>query len=415
MKYFYFSFLVALCISNVSAQLTVANHAPVIGEMFQRYQCDSTGIVPGPGGANSLWNFTAATHSSIVHSYSVASSTYYAPATLSVASNKSYEDHYKVASNALLDYSSSFPIVSGYYINLNYNTPAVKAKYPMSLNTTSTSTTGGNINAIMITPQAGMFSGTSTTLADGTGTLVLPGMTYTNVIRVVNTEALSFGVSFNGSMTLKNYDFYAAGVKQPVFSIVTVTLTRPAATVRRTLVTRLIHQAPAAPVDITPESDKMVCENMSTTLTVSGAGSIDWFDSDSSTVAIASNSVYVTDPLSAGVYTYYAQSTNFLPGPRVAITFTVNDCTSLVETSGDRAVKIYPNPSAGVFNIEFSQSVTILKVYSYTGRLITSQETRQGSNTLDLTPYPNGIYFVKLMNKDAVISVKKVLVQNNNR
>ena len=415
MKHFYFTFLFFLFFTSVDAQLTIANHAPVIGEKHQRYQCDSTGVVPGASGAGNLWNFTMATHSSVVHSYTASSSTYYAPATLSLASNRSYEDHYKIGPSSLLDYSSSFPIVSGYYINLNYNTPSVKARYPMSLNTTSTAAISGNINAIMITPQAGSFSGTSTTLADGTGTLVLPGNTYTNVTRVVNTENISYYVGFTGTIILKNYDYYAAGTKYPVLSIVTVTLTRPAGTVRRTLVTRLIHVAPAAPVDITPESNKLACENVSTTLTASGAGTIEWFDDISATIAMATGSVYVTDPLPADVYTYYAEATNFLTSPRTAITFTVTDCTSLTETASAQSSKIYPNPSAGVFSLVLNNEVDLLEVYGYDGKLISYQETKQGTNTVDLTAYPDGMYFIKLMMNNGLVSVKKVLIQNNNR
>jgi hypothetical protein len=396
MKHVYFSLLAAFCISTVKAQLTGANHAPVAGEKHQRYQCDSTGVVPGPGGANSLWNYTMATRINIVHSYTAASSSFHQPATVSLESDKSYEDHYRITPTGLQDYSSSFPIVSGYYINLNYTNPSVKAKYPMSLNSSNTSATSGFINAIMITPQSGNFNGTSSTLADATGTLMLPGITYTNVLRVVNTENISFSVQFNGTLVLKNYDYYAEGVKYPVFSITTATLTRPAATIRRTLVTRLKQ---VAPTDVTPESDKMVCDNLSTTLTVSGSGTIEWFDDTTATAPVASGNSYITGPLPAGVYTYYAQVTDFTATPRVAITFTVNDCTSLKETVGDRVAKIYPNPAAGLFNIALSEDITFLRIYGVDGKLISCIETKSGINTIDLTQYPEGMYFIKLMNK----------------
>ncbi len=415
MRHLFFSFLAVLCFITVDAQLTVPNHAPVAGEMHKRYQCDSTGITPGPGGANSLWNFAMATHSSVIHSYTAAVSSNFQPATVSTESDRGYEDHFRITSTALLDYSSSFPIVSGYYINLNYNSGSVKARYPMSLNTTSTAVTSGFINAIMINPQAGTFNGTSNTLADGTGTLVLPGNTYTNVIRVVNTENISYSVQFNGTIVLKNYEWYTPGAKQPVFSIVTVTLTRPAATIRRTLVTRLLHVAPAAPADVTPENDRIVCENTPATLSASGAGTIEWYDSMAATVPLASGASYITDPQPIGVYTYYAQATDFLPSQRTAISFTVTDCTSLNETNGKPEFTLYPNPSAGLFNMTLPGGINVMQVYALDGRLISSQEARSGINVVDLTQQASGVYFIKLMNNDAVVSVKKVLVQNGNR
>lgn len=415
MKQIYFSLVAALFYVNAHAQLTVANHAPVVGELHQRYQCDSTGISPGAAGANNVWNFSMATHSSVVHSYTAGVSNFQQPATVSVTSNRSYEDHYKINVNSLQDYSTSFPIVSGYYINLNYTNPSLKAIYPMALGTSSSNSISGNINAIMITPQAGTFNGTSNTIADASGTLTLAGFTYTNVLRVVTTENIAYTVSFPGTMTLKNYEYYAEGSKQPILSIITVTLTRPAATVRRTLVTRLIHVAPSAPVDITPENDKLICENTSATLTASGNGSIEWFDDLASTNAISTNSVFVTDPLPIGTYTYYAQATNFLSSPRVAVTVTVTDCTSLLSYNKEGTVKLYPNPGTGLFNLELSADINFLKVYNSDGRLISSQKSQQGLNTVDLTEYSNGIYFIQLLHNSTLLSTKKVLVQNTER
>jgi len=275
MKQFYFFLFKAFRIFKADAQLTTAIHAPVAGELYQRYQCDSTGIQPGPAGANVLWNFSVATRSSVNHSYTAAVSSNFQPATVSLESDKSREDHYRISPVTLQDFSSSFLLATSYYVNLNYISPSVKARYPMSLNTTSTAATSGFISAIMIIPQAGTFIGTCTTLADGTGTLILPGITYTKVIRVVNTKAISFAMSYNGTIVLKNYEFYADGVKQPVFSIFTATLTIAAANVRRTLVTRLKHAVPAAPLNLMPENDKLVCENMSTTLSVSETGTVE--------------------------------------------------------------------------------------------------------------------------------------------
>ncbi len=415
MKQFFLSFLAALFSLNAGAQLTVANHAPVVGEQFQRYQCDSTGISPGSAGSGNLWNFSMATHSSVIHSYTTGVSNYQPPSTVSVTSNRSYEDHYKINVNSLQDYSSSFPIVSGYYINLNYTNPSLKAIYPMAIGTSSSNSISGNINAIMITPQAGTFNGTSNTTADASGTLTLAGFTYTNVLRVVTTENIAFTVSFPGTMTLKNYEFYAEGAKQPVLSIITVTLTRPAATIKRTLVTRLIHVAPSAPVDITPESDKLICENTSATLTAAGNGNIEWFDDAASTNAIGTNSVFVTDPLPIGTYTYYAQATNFLSSPRVAITVTVTDCTSLNSYDKEGTGKLYPNPGAGLFNLNLPADVNFLKVYSSDGKLLSSLQSQEGLNTVDLTKYSNGVYFIQLLHNNTLLSTKKVLVQSNER
>jgi len=91
----------------------------------------------------------------------------------------------------------------------------------MSLTKTSSYAVGGSITAMS---NNGTFTGTASATADGTGTLVLPGKTYTNVIRVklVQTYSVS-SMILNGTVEQENYRYFAAGTKNPILIINTST------------------------------------------------------------------------------------------------------------------------------------------------------------------------------------------------
>jgi len=242
MKKIYLTLLTALAGLTVNAQtLTEANHAPVAGDTYSTYQCDSLGIATGASGAGALWNFTSvATHSSIVNNYTAtanANASYPIPGVQlgSTASNLSY---YKSTTSDLKYWGGGVTIgaISSSFV---YTASAVKAAYPMSLNTTSTAATAGSVS-IPALSQTGTFTGNSTTLADGTGTLALITGTYTSAIRVVTSQTINFTVQLgSGSVTQKNWDYYNVGTKEALFTISTATIVAPlAGTSTQTIVTR---------------------------------------------------------------------------------------------------------------------------------------------------------------------------------
>jgi Secretion system C-terminal sorting domain len=210
---------------GLNAQLTQANHALAIADSYKMYQCDSLNINPGASGAGALWNFTSiTTHSSILSTFVAGSSnTLFPSANIAVASTTIDNAHYNSGAGAWLYYGGNIS-VSPVAAVLVYTTPAVSAVYPMSLNTTSSSVTGGSINVSAPTVASGTFVGNSTTIADGTGTLNLPGgLTYTNVTRIVTSQTISFNILVTVTVTQKNYEYYQPNIKGPLFAIRTAT------------------------------------------------------------------------------------------------------------------------------------------------------------------------------------------------
>ena len=73
-------------------------------------------------------------------------------------------------------------------------------------------------------------------------------------------------------------------------------------------------------------------------------------------------------------------------------------------------IKIYPNPSSGIFNINLTgiSNPIRISVTNSQGQLIYSGQI-SGSQQLDLTDQPNGVYFVRLVNENSVRLEKLII------
>lgn len=208
-----------------AAQLTQSNHAPAVGDpLYSTQQCDSTAIIPSAPGAGQTWNY-ALNGLNVVKTYSTYASTdvSFNPATVYVGSSMSNMSYYLPGSTDLKYYGGIMSI-NGTVITVKYASPAIVAAYPMSLNTSTASTTSGSVNVGL----DGTFTGNCNVTADATGTLVLPAKTFTNVIRVNTVQTMSATLSgglATATVTMNNYDYYETNAsKAPIFSISTSTL-----------------------------------------------------------------------------------------------------------------------------------------------------------------------------------------------
>jgi hypothetical protein len=229
MKKIYLSVLSLALFSGLNAQtLTQANHAPAPGESYTLSTVTGT-VAPGGSGAGTTWNFSSASLSSTttVYQASVASNAQYPSANVRVEGTAGEESFYQSTSGNLTYFGGNV-IVGSVPVMMTYTSGAIVAAYPMSLNTTTTSITGGTLSAF---GSPGAFNGTCVVTADATGTLILTGRTFNSVIRVQTMQDLrlnvpAFGVS-NGTLTQVNYDYYDASSKYPVFTISTSTVDAP--------------------------------------------------------------------------------------------------------------------------------------------------------------------------------------------
>lgn len=93
-------------------------------------------------------------------------------------------------------------------------------------------------------------------------------------------------------------------------------------------------------------------------------------------------------------------------------TYPANDCSFATGISTsikqDFDFKIFPNPSTGIFSINFFEKFQF-SVYDIYGREVFQSKSLNQSATLDMSLYPKGIYFVRGKSNDKIFSRKIVL------
>ncbi|GAB4450280.1 MAG: hypothetical protein OHK0036_08700 [Bacteroidia bacterium] len=211
-KQFFVMGLLACSILNAQT-LNQNTHAPAIGDVYTFQYADPTSLPanlgnPGPGNVfnfSSLSIYAGSNTSNGVTPASTGSASTYPSANVAVQTGTN-NTFYESQSNYLKFYGGAMTL-GGYPVVLNYTSPATYGLYPMGLGTTNTSTVNGTINAFSNT---GNFTGISSFTANATGTLNVPGASYTNVLRVQTQQNITFTISFiQGTLTVNQYDYYA--------------------------------------------------------------------------------------------------------------------------------------------------------------------------------------------------------------
>jgi hypothetical protein len=64
-------------------------------------------------------------------------------------------------------------------------------------------------------------------------------------------------------------------------------------------------------------------------------------------------------------------------------------------------VKVYPNPSDGIFNIE-GQNIRKIEVFNAFGQPVCSKKTENGFVKIDLTDCAAGIYLIRIVTDDGI-------------
>jgi hypothetical protein len=149
----------------------------------------------------------------------------------------------------------------------------------------------------------------------------------------------------------------------------------------------------------------VACHNEMVNLTASGAVSYTWI-SNTSSIMYGGNSINVI-PGVTSVYTVTGTNANGCSG-KTTVTQNVQDCTGLNEFTL-QGVKVYPNPTTGVFTIELNNnSIKNIRIADITGRLVLSLSSEDAFTQVDVSKLAGGIYYVSIHTGDTHGMIKLV-------
>jgi len=80
-----------------------------------------------------------------------------------------------------------------------------------------------------------------------------------------------------------------------------------------------------------------------------------------------------------------------------------------VENEKSQVKSIYPNPSTGIVNFEFSDKINNIEIYNNLGQLIMNAGISDFNTSLNLSELPNGIYMLKVITDTEIVSRRFVL------
>ena len=113
-------------------------------------------------------------------------------------------------------------------------------------------------------------------------------------------------------------------------------------------------------------------------------------------------------PTASGSYYSVVTDANTCTTTSNTINFTY---TNIVETSSRINYSVFPNPSKGIINISFENSINgLLSIEDYTGKIVYNEKVNQKNGsvkTIDLSKYSNGVYFINLENQKYKVVLNK--------
>lgn len=132
----------------------------------------------------------------------------------------------------------------------------------------------------------------------------------------------------------------------------------------------------------------------------------EWTDSDGNIISTDED----IDGLSAGDYTLVVTDEN---GCTYTSTYTVDMVSSLSENELERLFKVYPNPTSGLIFLEtpdsFQENIDVI-IYDIVGHnLIERNLTNSGKHIFDISDKPQGVYFLKIIVEDEIVSKRFIL------
>lgn len=197
--------------------LTAANTNFIIGDSFTFITDTAFQPIPN-GGPNQTWNFANMQNTSSITQNYISSVGSIFPLSNIVANGSGEQLFY--TQNASEQNTVGANITAG--VIHTYTNPLKNLMYPFQYNNNFTD----SFSAFYTNGQTFYRKGTTSSLADGYGTIILPNGTYSNVLRVKTTQVYSdsvVGIGIMFSFNTVYYAYYLPNFHMPIFNSTTIT------------------------------------------------------------------------------------------------------------------------------------------------------------------------------------------------
>lgn len=213
-------FVVLLINTAVKAQITLTKAAnePVIGDIDNRQAMDTVNAIPNNSGPGQFWDFTTlitGTASPVANTYTTPSSvpegTAHPTSTIARTDGTS-PAFFKTG-------TSTFEMMgmTTFSVELNFTNTAVVGKWPLAFNDVNNDPVSGTLATAF---GGGSFTGNVVITAPGTGTLAVPGRTFTNVLQVVTYMNINATLVLGtGTLNAITYQYYDVSQKYPILTV----------------------------------------------------------------------------------------------------------------------------------------------------------------------------------------------------
>ncbi len=85
--------------------------------------------------------------------------------------------------------------------------------------------------------------------------------------------------------------------------------------------------------------------------------------------------------------------------------------TSVSQINKPATIHIYPNPTTGSFTISGIEEGQVIELYNYLGQMLANSVVDQSTMHFDITRNANGIYLIRIKNKDGTGVIEKKIVK----
>lgn len=222
------------------------------------------------------------------------------------------------------------------------------------------------------------------TTVDGCDSTVVLDLTVIDANTVFNaTENICFGESYQfGSQTLTNTGTYTETFSAAAGCDSTVSLV----------------------LSVADEISDAVTLNGATLSANQGNASYLWVDCDDNNSPIVGETNQSFTATANGNYAVELTENGCLA---MSVCVEINS-VGINNTNASNSLSIYPNPTKEILNIEISE-VSQIKVLNILGELIMVTQLNAGNNTIDVSRYSSGVYFIQVINEIGNMSQNKFI------